>query len=217
MPMLLLKPLIFGFIFFIIAILVKMAASHFLPELMEESDIGEEPYRVGSKVDISDDDSLEYPQGAVSGPNVESATAAPGFSFMGARPDDSEEGLGDISDLARKSPPASGVGREAPMGMDQDAEEGYTEEGESRGSQVKTPRAHVSEDYNPDETLPDLDSMAGVFMSASSDEESEGDERPSHGHVRKPSSSSAPAWTEDFNAKEMAQGLRTVLSKEKEG
>ena len=218
MPMLLFKPLLFAFIFFAISILVKVAASHFLPELMEESDFGEDPYRPGSRVDITDDDSLDYSSGTLSGPSGESATAAPGFSFMGARPDDSEDGIGDISDLARKSTFTPSIVGEAHMGMDQNTEEGYTDEGGGRSNQVKAPKTGGLEVLSTDETLPDLDSMAGVFMSSSSNEEPEEEERPTHSHhPRKPSSSSAPAWTEDFNAKEMAQGLRTVLSKEKEG
>ena len=216
MPMLLFKPIIFGFIFFAISILAKVAANHFLPELTEESDFGEDSYRPGSRVDITDDDSLDYPPGTLSRQNGESATAAPGFSFMGARPDDSDDSLGDISDLSRKNAFVPGIGGEAPMGMDQNTEEGYTEGGESRGSQAKASRAYGSEVFSPDETLPDLDSMAGVFMPSSSDEEPEGGERAQH-TPKKSSSSSAPAWTGDFNAKEMAQGLRTVLSKEKEG
>ena len=215
MPMLMFKPLLFAFIFFAISILVKIAASHFLPELMEESDFGEDPYRPGSRVDITDDDSIDYQPGPPGVPSGE--PAAPGFSFMGARPDDSEDGLGDISDLARKSTLTPGVGGDYPMGMDQNTEEGYTEGGEGKGSQARESKAWGSEAFSPDETLPDLDSMAGVFKTSSSDEDSEGSDRASHGHARKPSSSSAPAWTEDFNAKDMAQGLRTVLSKEKEG
>ena len=219
MPMLLLKPVLFACVFFMISILVKLVASHFLPELMEESDFEEDPYRPGSRVDITDDDSMGYPPGALGGSGGEPSTAAPGFSFIGARPDDSEDGLGDISDLASKSTFSSGVSGEFSMGMgmDQNDEEGYTEGVGSRGSQARASKTGEGEDFNPDEMLPDLDSMAGVFMPSSSNEESEGTEHPSYGPLKKPSSSAAPTWTEDFNAKEMAQGLRTVLNKEKEG
>ena len=216
MPMLLFKPFIFAFVFFMISILVRLIVGHFLPELVEENDFGEEPYQPGSRVDITDDDSADYSTGALGGSGGETTTAAPGFSFIGARPDDSEDGLGDISDLARKSSFTSSIGEEYPMGMDQNREDSYTEGGGDRGSQVKVQKAGGGEVYNPDETLPDLDSMAGVFMPSSSDGEPEGSEHTSHSPLKKPSSS-APAWTEDFNAKEMAQGLRTVLSKEKEG
>ena len=217
MPMLLIKPLVFAFLFFAVSILIKITANHFLPELMEESDLGEEPYRPGSTVDITDEDSLDYQADTSRGHSGESVTAAQGFSFMGARPDDSDDGLGDISDLARKSTFSPSLEGGYQMGMDQNAEEGYTEGGGSRGSQARAPGAGSTEAFSPEEVLPDLDSMAGVFMPSSSDEEPEGEERPSHGQARKPSSSSTPSWTEDFNAKEMAQGLRTVLSKEKEG
>jgi hypothetical protein len=58
--------------------------------------------------------------------------------------------------------------------------------------------------------------MAGAFMSNSSNEEFGANEY-SAPSPRKPSSNKAPQWTEDFNAKEIAMGLRTVLSKDKEG
>jgi len=71
---------------------------------------------------------------------------------------------------------------------------------------------------NSDDSLPDLDSMAGAFMSAPSDEGTEDSGFSVSALSAKPSSSKkAPEWTGDFNAKEIAMGLRSVLNKEKEG
>jgi len=71
---------------------------------------------------------------------------------------------------------------------------------------------------NSDDSLPDLDSMAGAFASAPSGEGTEDDGFSVPALPKKPSSSKkAPEWTGDFNAKEIAMGLRSVLNKEKEG
>ena len=71
--------------------------------------------------------------------------------------------------------------------------------------------------------LPDLDSMAGAFRSASSDDEGDNQERNSLEYslpaspARPASDRNQPQWKGDFNAEKMAKGLQTVLSKEKEG
>jgi hypothetical protein len=66
--------------------------------------------------------------------------------------------------------------------------------------------------------LPDLDSMAGAFRPASADGESDTTEYSVSTPSRKPSSGGKGAeWSGDFNAKDMAKGLQTVLKKDKEG
>jgi hypothetical protein len=70
--------------------------------------------------------------------------------------------------------------------------------------------------FNSDETLPDLDSMAEAFMSDSSDEEPAVSDYSAPSPSRRLSSAKAPKWTEDFNAKDIAMGIRTTLSKDKE-
>jgi hypothetical protein len=63
--------------------------------------------------------------------------------------------------------------------------------------------------------------MAGAFMPSAGDEEPGANEFTvsTVAPTRRPASSSkkAPDWTENFNAKDMAKGLQTVLNKEKEG
>ena len=66
--------------------------------------------------------------------------------------------------------------------------------------------------------LPDLDSMAGAFLSHLTGEEPDTTEYSVSTPMPRPSSGAkAPEWTGDFNAKDLASGLRTVLKKEKEG
>jgi hypothetical protein len=58
--------------------------------------------------------------------------------------------------------------------------------------------------------------MAGAFLAGSSDEESE-EPGFSGSEPLKRAPAKTPEWAEDFNAKEMAKGLQTLLSKDKEG
>ena len=61
----------------------------------------------------------------------------------------------------------------------------------------------------------DLDSMAGAFSSSASERGSEtgGYSSPS----KRSKAQKEASWAEDFNAKQMAEGIRTALKKDKEG
>lgn len=259
MPMLIVRPLIFAVVFFAFAAFIKIVVGRFLPELMEDS-VDMDDFSPGSRINILEgdgpSDSTAMTEGFVSGALGPAPTA-------GAKPDDSEDGLGDISELSRRSlfsPSAEArmPAGESFMGVDQNAKERYTDSGgpgdapvpdfsnmftpdpsfeAHSGGQVRAtgtgagsgigpasvasaaPKAGGS--FDSDDTLPDLDSMAEAFMSDSSEEEQGGgtSEYSSPGSPRRPASSSkkAPEWTQDFNPKDIAMGLRTVLSKEKEG
>ena len=68
--------------------------------------------------------------------------------------------------------------------------------------------------------FPDLDIMAGAFSPSSGGGSSESSLDSSGGYSAPASSSRRSkdsGWSGDFNAKDMAMGLRTVLNKEKEG
>ena len=213
MPLLLVRPLIFAGLFFIIPGLIKMIVSRFLPELLEEEDTRkEERNQPGSRVNILEGDSA-------------GTGAASRQAVFGALPDDSDEKLGDISELVSISR-ASQASNEMPQaGMDQNPQEDYTGEGDPvkfpesapDGSPVKRARETGAAD---EDALPDLDSMAGAFLSPDKGEELDVPEYSVSASSPRPSFSSknkAPAWSGDFNAKELASGLRTILSKEKEG
>ena len=205
MPLLLLKPLIFAVLFFIVAVFVGMLVSRFLPELLEENS----DFTPGSRIDIMEGDSAEAP-GA--------SRAAAGQVFVGAMPDSSEDGLWNISDLAsRAAPPQPSGGISA--SMDKIAEDGYTGDGvSSRQGESWGVGTDVSGSFGSEDALPDLDSMAGAFVSGAQDEETETGDYSVPAPARKPmSGGKAPSWAEDFNAKEIAAGLRTVLNKDKEG
>jgi len=259
MPVLLLRPLIFAVLFFVITMLVNFLVNRFMPELLAGGG-RDDDFHPGSRIDITDED-MDFSQ------SFDPASAQGGYSpprgqvFMGAQADDSEEGLGNISDLLKRGgmPPAptEGILPGTGSGMDQNAESGYNGEGdleelaetdpfaawdplplakapasrEAASPREATPRSAQapgaqSRQQVPDDGgdpasvdfLPDLDSMAGAFLSSSAEEDSDTIEYSVSTPVAKPSrSSSSPAWSGDFNAKDMAAGLRTVLSKEKEG
>ena len=252
LPMLIIRPLIFAVIFFALSAFVKILISRFLPELLEDS-TDEDGLTPGSRINILEDDGPSLTSAAPEGlTNLASAQVT-----VGAKPDDSDDGLGDISDLSRRNifsqPDEGNISAMGSIlgGIDQNAKERYNDNGGSSDpivpdfskmfspepSSIEPPPAAgkakaaaagkapnvaiktVESAFNSDEALPDLDSMAEAFTSDSSDEEQEASEPSAPSSPRRAASSSkkAPEWTEDYDPKDIAMGLRTVLSKDKEG
>ena len=262
MPTLILRPLIFALIFFVISLVINILASRFLPELLEEGtfDTDSGPFAggnaPGSRVDITEGD---FPGDSFGGP-----TQAPGPGvlkpvFLGAQPDDSENGLGNITELYQMNlapkltldsqAMAAPAAQAAQAGMDQNVQDDYTGAGvpseflgddapldfglgasaaeappEDRpapaGNQGSADTSGMPMDFSASgDILPDLDSMAGAFVSPSLEVEPDTDNTEySVGSPRKPlSTSKTPAMAGDYNAKELAKGIQTALSKDKEG
>ena len=217
MPMLIIRPLVFAALFFIITGLIYYLVNQFLPELLEGNEITEDKaLRPGSRIDITEGDSASFPP--------------PGDQAgLGAQADNSEDGLGNISDLLGKytASPAPGGGTPeetggTPAGLDQNEQTEYNKTGgsENATSPAKpvVPSGTAAEISDSVDFLPDLDSMAGAFLSQITGEESDTTEYSVSTPSPRPSSSNkTPEWAGDFNAKELAAGLRTVLKKEKEG
>ena len=215
MPMLIIRPLIFAALFFALSTLAKILVSRFLPELLEEDVDDFSLQQPGSRVDITEEDSQ------IDGLYGGLRSAVVGQDVVAAKPDDSEENLGNISDLASKNYFSKNSGEEISSGMDHNTKEGYNV-AEDFGNFTESSMSNMGgsggvDFFGSDEVLPDLDSMAGAFMQTSTNVEPEVNDYQPSGPLKKPSSDKAPAWTEDFNAKEIAQGLRTVLNKDKEG
>jgi len=252
MPMLIIRPLIFAVLFFLISGLVSLLVNHFLPELQEDGGRNDEiKFSPGAHLNISEDDL----PGSDHSVNNYAGKAAP---VRAAQPDDSEDNLGNITELVRKRLFPHAETGNVPTGMDQNGSDGYTklEESEDYSGQEQSspgkslsesdlPFAGDSDDVSsgsgvsaaasrerkeaktagtaeklPDsmDFLPDLDSMAGAFLSADGEEESDTTEFSVSTPPLKPSSANkAPSWAGDFNAKDMAAGLRTVINKDKEG
>jgi hypothetical protein len=253
MPSLILRPLIFAILFFAIPILVKFLVGRFLPELLEEYIPDDTDLLPGSRVNIMEADTF-------SGfPSPGSAPVVSSHDFMGARPDDSDDGVGDISGLAGIRTQAAEVNPQAGFsgaGMDQNTEDGYTErkdlgdfsgagknfdfeplpppfaveEGAASEPVPAKPGSKVQAEpkrsgggaapfFDSGDLLPDLDSMAGAFSSnASFVEEPDTTEYSVSTPAKKSSSQSKGSeWAGDFNPKEIAMGLQTILKKDKEG
>jgi hypothetical protein len=194
LPTLIIRPLIFAALFFIIANLIYMLINRYLPELLEH-DAGpkEEIIMPGSQIDIMEDN-----------PTV------PGSIY--ARPDDSEESMGDISSLVN-SPAGSRARESTPTlnfeGIDQSSQNEYTEQGNSSAA---------SGGGGSFDMLADLESLAGAFVSSSVEkaEVTEEYDGLADGLVpARAASGNKPSKMEgDFDPKEMAQGIRTILKKE---
>lgn len=238
MPLLLIRPIIFAVLFFIISNVGYFLVSQFLPELLEEGgpDLDKTPLP-GSRINITEGDYTGLPQG--------NNPPSPRPAFMGAQADDSDEGMGNITDLLKRATLPQVSIREtqehSPPGLDQNAQDSYTKKGDLEAFPEAEPLPPNGGDSGsggnasgfpggfpegnsgeiPDsavDILPDLDSMAGAFLSSSADGEADTIEYSVSTPSPKPSSNSkTPAWTGDFNAKDLASGLRTILSKEKEG
>lgn len=240
MTMLIMRAILFSVLFFVISALIKILVSRFLPELLQdpqeegglEGDSGaalRSGYKAGSRVNIIEGDDNFSPV-EVSRPPV-----------TGAQPDESEEGLGNISDLLGKIGINYADNRET--GMDQNDQDSYTGDvglgvfsasslasSHMGGSLNKegTSQANPSKKVSPDsafgntsssmEALPDLESMAGIFGDPSEQAEAGAGEVSASNPVRKPVlKKQTSEWSGDFNPRDLAEGLRTVLSKEKEG
>ena len=225
MPLLIVRPLIFAVIFFIISALVNILIQRFLPELLEEGaseDISTS--FPGAHIDITEGDLPEDYE-------APSPELFQGQAFMGAQPDDSENGLGNISDLLEISSAYRDSGG-GPAGMDQKGQDGYNIDGgleeisesgpassfDAGAGKKSAEKPGISMNFSDlDDVLPDLDSMAGVFSLTSSNEEEDTEEYSAAPPRKSLSSSKDSAWSGDFNAKEMAKGMQTLLNKDKEG
>ena len=241
MPMLIIRPLIFAVIFFVFSAFLKILVGRFLPELLENS-ADEGGIGPGSRINIMEGDappdSSAVTEGFISANLSQIST--------GAKPDDADDDLGDISELSKRI--SLGVGgdfadEESIPGIDQNPKERYTDNGglsdsagpdfskmfspdsqfeASSGGQARGTGANAAANAGvkkgsvsgSNEDLPDLDSMAEAFMSGSSDEEQ--GTKDYSAPKRTSSSKEPPKWAEEFDAKEMAMGIRTALKKDKE-
>lgn len=239
MPTLLIRPVIFAVVFFAISAFINILVSNYLPELLEgtpsDADTDLLP---GARIDIMEgDDSEEISLGYSPEANI----AVPDQGFTGDHQGDSADDVGDISALAsivKESAPApaqspqggsssSWPGAEgASRGMDHNGKNEYngTQGMVDFSKEVNTAPGAASprstEDIvDSEEMLPDLDSMAGAFVSSFSSEEPDATEYSVSTPIARKTSSQAKGseWAGDFNAKDIAAGLRTVLKKDKEG
>jgi len=183
----LLRSLIFGAVFFGLGCGIWLLINTFLPELAVAG-AGDENDTLtpGSRINITES---EKPL-----PEV--------FKAL----DDGEE-VGDINDLVngtfkpREVPGAAAAPDTEFRGLDQMPEDGYTG---NRSSPVSVDP--------PEGGLPDLDLLAGSFLSNSEEAVEDFEERPEP--VRRPSGNKPQTLKGDFDPKDLAKGIQTILKED---
>ncbi|MCL2832227.1 MAG: hypothetical protein FWD78_03570 [Treponema sp.] len=207
-PALVLRPLLFGILFFGLPVLISLLVSRFLPELLDNSANAPDIPLPGSKIDIRENAASMPVMPAM--PAVPAEDGAPDY----AAADESEEGLGNITDAINIA--AANVSAEAqtgqaapagtiPAGLDQDTQKSYNDR-----KQGNVPLSEGGFDI-----LPDLESLAGAFMPAAGNKEEETYEYP-ESDVPKRSSmgSKSKKMDVDFSPKDLAAGIRTIIDKQ---
>jgi len=241
LPLLIIRSLILTVVFFILVNLIYFVIKSFLPELLDKDGLEEDMgLLAGSRINITEGDTQDT-QADESDNSAElsrgGAQAGTKQAFMGAQADDSDDGLGNISELMGKFSANDGYTEETIAGMDQNAQDGYTKardfeeitepgfgKNSGTGSFNAAPERSEAKSVQPayssssTDILPDLDSMVGAFVPASEIADSDNSDYSASARPGKQSSGhKAKGWSGDFNAKDMASGLRTILRKEKEG
>ena len=202
----LIRALIFGIVFFLLASVAYWLVTQFIPELLdrpspEPSEINDsEVAYPGSRVDISVD-SQDDP------PAVQNGGSGPEMENFGGNSGNAQDNI-------------SG------QGMDQKPEDDYNkgEEGYDPGSsQNPAEFAAVPSGDGPGQVdvLPDMESMSGFFTPS----EEPGEESEVIGMEDDFPSASAPVSSrkkntgasEDFNVQEMASAIQTILKRDQKG
>jgi hypothetical protein len=217
-----LRALIFAVVFFGIGTAIWILINNYFPELIASDDDSKDPdasMPPGSRVNITLDNDKGFAM-----PEMYRNSGAP----------DEVGNIGDLFSGAFRPAPAK---RETPFGgMDLGGEDNYTYEGsglssqnqESSGFQDAAPHnsgsgSSVAPGFTPNfggdsvewGGLPDLDAMAGSFLSGGTEEPIPDVAGPKTGPERDPRGNKPQPLKGDFDPKELAQGIRTVLSKEK--
>jgi hypothetical protein len=186
--------------------------SQYLPELLSGAEAGGsgdmEDYDIsvpGSRVDISVGET----------------------PIAGAFPEDASEGMDDIDGnpsfdsfstfshepaLSQAEPSQAGPSQAEHTPLDQEKKTGYNQKrdfADDIGSLVDPETVEEA----PAEALPDMGNLGGNFVESEQGMEVESIEPPEPRH----SSSQKPIVADDFNAKELAKAIQTVLKKDEKG
>lgn len=215
---LLLRALLFAALFFLLTCLVFWLLNQFVPEIFSAADDSLD-LAPGSRVDIS-----------IGPDRIEGAFPA---------------GDHDTVDNIEKKPPASVQNPpgdadslfSAPKGLDQGEGDGYTTGGDWSAENSAGNQAGFGTDPGEIDLMPDFDSLSAAFLSNQDSPVAGGGEKPAEfeeasafetpvfdspesgaPEPRRPLSSSKNSSLKgDFNPKELAQAIQTVLKKEEKG
>ena len=181
------RALIFAVIFFALSCLIYWLLGQFIPELLSAGEDNLDIPLSGSRVDIS-----------VDGP------------VSGAFPSDNSESVDDIAGKPSASPKA------ASSTLDREGNSGYNEEGEV-GDLEAVDDGNVMRAGSA-EILPDLNEVSENVPGSATDVENTDDIGFDTSEPRKPRSSSRKSdMAGDFNPKELAQAIQTVLKRDDKG
>lgn len=219
---------IFMVLFFALGTGAYLVINSYLPELLISGSMG-------------DDEGMAPPAGEQPGSRINITLGGTGaLPEMYRNSGDSEE-VGNIDDLMSGAfVPEASRNAAAGQGMDQRPQDGYTNGGDTSSADyqpengdfggasgnragfepapvfngpVFTASVGEGDDLGG---LPDLDAMAGAFLSGADEEPAETlAESPAPVQSRK--SGKTQSLDGDFNPKDLAAGIRTVLNKEKQG
>ncbi|GHV85633.1 hypothetical protein AGMMS50230_12410 [Spirochaetia bacterium] len=189
----LVRALVFGMVFFGLSCFIFWLLAQFVPELLTDTDDNLDIPLSGSRIDIS-----------VGGP------------IIGAFPTDSSGTVDDIGGRPSTPPPAknsnSGIQQDP---LDQDVNTGYNGDRGSVNSfedfSGAMPDSAVSQETKTAEVLPDMDNISDVPPGGGLDAGFDSEPRRPLPSTRK------SEMAGDFNPKELAQAIRTVLVKDEKG
>ncbi|MDR0448605.1 MAG: hypothetical protein LBH07_08040 [Treponema sp.] len=196
--MLLVRALVFAVVFFALSGLVFWLVSQYIPELLTRSEDDLGIFTSGSRVDI----------------NVEDTP------IIGAFPRDNSEIVDDIDGRPSHSAKVKS------MPLDQDEVADYTEGEDSAGKTQNSPATAFISNVEPevlgrsDEVLPDMEGISENF-SENENENSRDEINSGTTFIDKPRqpaySSEKPDMLGNFDPKELAQGVQTLIKRDDKG
>lgn len=222
------RALVFAALFFALAGIVFYLITHFIPELLSGAEepldlgmLGDAP--AGSRVDIS----------------IGSETFDGAFPAEGGEDIDNIENALNTGEAAGGRPPSGGIpglsGDDFGGGLDQNEKSGYTGTGKMGAGPASEamPAPEKTAGAADVDLMPDFDSLSAAFLPNSGEgggnAPAEGTEAPVFGNSvfetslstsaepGRPASASKSDAFEEFDPKELAQAIQTVLKKEEQG
>jgi hypothetical protein len=234
----LLRAFSFALVFFFLMAVVWRLVNHYLPELLQSPPVRDDPlmadFETGSRVNITLGDT-EIPRNAAVPPEESSDESVGNIADMAragpsAGPPQPSPGLSQP--LSGPSQPSPGFSQPSPdfsqpfgaaiQAMDQNAQAHYTQEreGVSAASSAPVPgggpsRVSALGDVSGGvDSLPDLDALAGAFLSPGTAGGEEADSKPSSPGAGEYRSKKGKEVGEDFNPKELASAIQTILKRD---
>jgi hypothetical protein len=230
----LLRAFSFALVFFFLMAVVWRLINHYLPELLYDSSARDassvSDFETGSRVNITLGDT-EIPRNAAVPPEESSdesvgniaEMARAGPSVSGPRPSAVSPPSSPAPPRPFAAPSPGSDGASAPArAMDQSSQSHYTQErgGVSVAPSVSAPSGGFSgvsslgDASGSVDSLPDLDALAGAFLSPGAAETEEVDSKPFSSGAREYRSKKGKDVGEDFNPKELASAIQTILKRD---